>query len=203
MTCWFGRPVPLVLLAALFLASPKQVQAETIYYVPPTQFNAAIEVMDMGYANIFGLFREATGSFAFDEPSKTVSHIRLAINAASLLASNGENQRALTMLLGSDLYPEITLIAGDTTSFADGKAEIKADLTLHGVTKPMTLTATLNRVSKSTYTSHGWSQPGDILGLSLHGSVKCADFGLINANGEQSRFSDSLTLMLETQATRR
>jgi polyisoprenoid-binding protein YceI len=170
------------------------------YYIPPAQFNAVLQVMDLGFANIFGLFRNATGSFEFDEKAKSVENLKLAIDASSLTANNSANDRDLAALFGAAQYPEITFVAKDSTTFTDNKADIKGTLTLHGVSKPFTLETTINRIGKSPQGGGMWSDEGAAIGLSMRGTLKRADFGIVDDPQAQSRFGDTVTLMLETQA---
>ncbi len=194
-----------LLFLLLFLAGFSPVPAfaadtTATYYVPPPQFNAALEVMDMGFANVFALFRSATGSFMFDDTNKSLSNLRLAIDATSLLASSNENQRDLSNCLGAFQYPEIAITAPDSVTFTDSKAEIKATLTMHGTSKPITLTATLNRSGKSPHGGGMWSSEGEAVGISFRGAFKRADFGLSDNPALPARFGDTITLMLELQA---
>jgi len=170
------------------------------YYIPPSQFNAALEVMDLGFANVFGLFRSATGSFEFEASTKSVGNLKLAIDATSLMANSTENERDLAALLGAMQYPEIRFTAPDSISFAEGKADIKGTLTLHGVSKPFILQATLNQIGKSPKAGGMWSDEGPAVGLSMRGTFKRADFGLSDNPEAKSRFGDTITLLLETQA---
>lgn len=192
----------LVLIVGLIISICLPAEAQQSYYIPPGQFNAALQIMDLGFANIFGLFQKATGSFTFEESTKTVSHLRLAIDATSLMTSNSDTQRALADLFDVEHYPELSIAASESYSFAEGKADIKATLTLHGVSKPIVLTATLNRTGKSPNGGGMWSSEGDAMGLSMRGSFKRADFGLNDSKDSNGRFGDSITLMLETQAIR-
>jgi len=175
-------------------------QAQQSYYIPPTQFNAALQIMDLGFSNVFGLFQNATGSFTFEDSTKTVSHLRFAIDMTSLLTNNPDNQRDLLTLLDALHSPELRITASESSSFAEGKADIKATLTLHGVSKPILLTATLNRSGKSPNGGGMWSKEGEALGLSMRGSFKLSDFGLSEGQEKSGRFGDAITLMLETQA---
>jgi polyisoprenoid-binding protein YceI len=161
-----------------------------------------MQVMSLGFSNIMALFQNATGSFSFDDGGKSISHLRLAIDATSLMTTNNDNQRDLTALFGVMQYPEIRITAPDTTAFKDGKAEIKANLTLHGTTKPVTLDATLNHVGNSPYGGGMWASEGQAVGLSLHGTLKRADFGIGDNpdSDEKNHFGDSITLQLEMQA---
>lgn len=192
-------------LLALLLLLPFGAAAEESpanYYVPPPQFSAALQVMDLGFANVFALFQNATGSFSFNETDKSLSHLRLALDAASLTSGNSGSQRDLANLLGIMQYPEIRITAPDSVTFADGKADVKATLALHGVSKPITLNATLNHVGKSPHGGGMWSNEGDAVGMSLKGSFKRADFGMSDDPETPGRFGDTMSLMLEIQGLR-
>ncbi len=170
------------------------------YYIPPTQFNAALQIMDLGFANIFGLFRSATGSFEFEESTKSITNLRLALDSTSLIANNNNNEHDIMTLIGAAQYPEIRFTALDNVSIAEGKADIKGTLTMHGVSKPVTFSATLNRLGKSPNGGSLWASEGEAVGLSLRGSFKRADFGMTDDPEIPARFGDTITLLLEAQA---
>ena len=73
--------VVLTLILLLFPAVAMASEDPATYYVPPGQFNAVMQIMDLGLANIFGFFRNATGSFEFDETTKSISTLRVAVDA--------------------------------------------------------------------------------------------------------------------------
>lgn len=192
----------IVLWFVAFIRPVGAAETPPSYYVPPPQFNAALQVMDRGFSNLFALFQNATGSFRFDENAKSLSHLRLALDATSLTSGNSGSQGDLAALLGAMQYPEIRIVAPDEVTFADGKAEVKATLTLHGASKPVSLEATLNHIGKSPQGGGMWSSEGDAIGLSLRGSFKRADFGMADDPETPGRFGDTMTLMLEMQGLR-
>lgn len=195
-----------LLLAFFFLLLPLCVaiasESPATYYVPPPQFSAALQVMDQGFANVFALFQNATGSFSFDEGTKSLSRLRLALDASSLTTSNTGSQRDLANLIGIMQYPEIRITAPDSVTFTDGKADVKATVTLHGSSKPVTFEAVLNHVGKSPHAGGMWSSEGDAVGLSLKATIKRADFGMGDEGDVPARFGDSMVLMLEIQGLR-
>jgi polyisoprenoid-binding protein YceI len=195
----------LLLLLLLFGLSPLSAHADDLlapYYIPPGQLSAMMQVMDMGYANDLVMFRTATGSFSYNDAGKTLSNLRLAIDTTSLISTSNESQRDLATFLGAAQFPEIRIAAPDSVTFADGKAQLKGTLTLHGVSKPVTIDATLNRSGKSPLGGGMWSSSGDAVGLSMRTSFKSADFGLgiDTATDSQPRFGETITLQLEMQA---
>ncbi len=202
----------LILISALLFRCPTAFAEDTTtqpaaptptsaYYVPPAQLNAQLQVTDLGFAGVFALFRNATASFSFNEGSKSISHLRIALDTTSLMSNNADALRDLINLLSTTADSEIALTAPDSVAFADGKAELKGNLTLRGVNKPVTIEATLNRAGKSPVAGGMWSSEGDAVGLSLKTSFKRADFGLgDNPNAETpGRFGDSINLQMEMQ----
>jgi polyisoprenoid-binding protein YceI len=189
-----------LLIFAFILLAPTAKAESARYYIPPTQFNAALEVMDLGFSNVFGLFRNATGGFEFDEGAKSIRNLKLALDATSMTANNPGNERDLMVLFAASQFPEISFVAKDSATFTDGKASIKGTLTVRGFSKPCTLEAVLNHMGKSPQGGGMWSNEGDALGLSLHGSFKRADFGMTDDPNMPSRFGEMITLRLETQA---
>jgi len=188
----------LLALLALLFAAPEAQAGQARYYVPPSQFNAAFQIMDLGLSNIFGLFQNATGAFAFDPGSKTISHIKLAIDATSLMVPNASASKDLTKLLDPDAYPELTFLATAATPFQDGKAQIKGTLTIHGQSKPATFEGTLNSGKEAA--DSGESKGSETIGLSLRGTFKRADFAMGDEPEIPGRFGENMTLMLEMQA---
>ena len=185
-----------------FFATPSWADSEAHYYAPPSQVNASLTIMDQGFANVMGLFQNATGGFSYDDTTKTLKALRFALDASSLMANTPQNQNDLSQLLATFDYPEIQIITTEPTVFTDGKADMKGTLTLHGQSKPVTLAATLNRFGKSPRAGGLWEHEGDAVGLSLRTTIKRADFGMSDSTENPSRFGDALTLQLEMQAIR-
>jgi len=148
--------------------------------------------MDRGLTNLLGLFSNATGSFTLAADS--VSGLRVAIDAKSMVLTNGANARELTQLFAVAAYPEITFQATAANALKDNQGEIKGTLTVHGVSKPASFVATLNRSDAS-------GERGTA-GLSLRGSFKRADFGMGDPPEMPGRFGDTVTLLLDMQAVR-
>ncbi|MFT2612575.1 hypothetical protein, partial [Escherichia coli] len=85
-----------------------------------------LQTMDNGYANVTALFRNATGTFKFDDSGKTLSDLKIAVDTTSLIADNDITQRSFSTMIGSFAAPEMRILAPDAVTFNDGKAEVKA-----------------------------------------------------------------------------
>lgn len=181
----------IALLVGVCLAAPASAR-EAKYYVPPKNFSAAFQVMDRGLSNVLGLFQGGTALFAYDTDTKTISHVKLAIEAGSLMTPSRDAGADLMALFDPRAFPEISFMAAAPASFKDGRAEIKGTLTVHGQSKPATFEATLNRSDRG--------EDETALGLSLRGSFKRADFAMGDAPEMPGRFGETVTLMIEMQA---
>jgi len=71
-----------------------------------------------------------------------------------------------------DNHPAITFKSTSMEQGVTGTGRVTGDLTIMGVTKPLTLDVTLNKIGKKFRTGE------DLFGVSARGSVTRADFGL-------------------------
>lgn len=97
-------------------------------------------ISHLGYSVLAGRFNDFAGSLQWDKASPATSNIALTIKTASIDSNWAERDKHLrgTDFLDVEKYPEAsfksTKFTGDATA---GKLE--GELTLHGVTKPLTL----------------------------------------------------------------
>ena len=74
-----------------------------------------------------------------DEPSK--SYTEVTINMASIDSNHAERDKHLRgeEFLDVERYPEARFVSTSFEEHGDGKASLKGDLTLRGVTRPVTI----------------------------------------------------------------
>jgi polyisoprenoid-binding protein YceI len=185
----------------LLLTSP--IHAEpTAFFVPPQQSSATLQVSELGFANVTGIFSQSVANFKYDEADKSLTGLRFAITTASLSTGNPyyANELLSERYFAARQFSEITFLQLKPVSFTDGKAKIEGELAVRGERKPLTLEATLNRVGKSPYGGSMWGSDGYAVGLSLRGTFKRADYGMNNPYDETaSRFGDEINLQLDIQ----
>jgi polyisoprenoid-binding protein YceI len=130
----------LALAAALLL--PSQVFADK--YVIDTEGSHAFiqfRILHLGYSWLTGRFNTFTGNFVYDENNPDKASVEVDIDVASIDSNHAERDKHLR---GEDFldvkkYPNARF---ESTSFkenGDGTAVMKGNLTLHGVTKPVTI----------------------------------------------------------------
>jgi polyisoprenoid-binding protein YceI len=128
-------------LAAAFLL-PAQVLAEK--YVIDTKGSHAFihfRIQHLGYSWLTGRFNTFGGSFEYDENNPANASVQVEIDVASIDSNHAERDKHLRGddFLDVDKYPKAQFVSTSFTENNDGTAVIKGNLTLHGVTKPVTI----------------------------------------------------------------
>ena len=128
------------LAAALLL--PAQVLAEK--YVIDTKGSHAFihfRIQHLGYSWLTGRFNTFGGSFEYDENNPAKASVQVEIDVASIDSNHAERDKHLRGddFLDVDKYPKAQFVSTSFTENNDGTAVLKGNLTLHGVTKPVTI----------------------------------------------------------------
>lgn len=130
----------IVLAAAMLL--PSQLLAAK--YVIDTEGSHAFiqfRILHLGYSWLSGRFNTFSGNFEYDENNPDKASVQVEIDVASIDSNHAERDKHLR---GEDFldvrkFPRASF---ESTSFednGDGTAILKGNLTLHGVTKPVTI----------------------------------------------------------------
>ena len=136
-----------VLAAALALAAPAFVApASAADYVIDTKgAHAAINfrIKHLGYSWLSGRFNTFSGTFSFDDKKPEASTISVEIDVASVDSNHAERDKHLRSadFMDAAKFPKATFVSKSVTPKGAGKATIAGELTLHGVTKPVTIEA--------------------------------------------------------------
>ena len=126
----------------------------------------------LGYSYVIGRFNDFDGNFSYDAADPSAASVSVVINASSVDSNHAERDKHLRSadFLEVDTYPTITF---DSTSVSESgeSVAIVGDLTLHGVTKSVTLDA--------THVGHGKDPWGGYRrGLVATVTLAAADYGL-------------------------
>lgn len=128
-----------IIIAAAFassatLGSPTLSAAE--YTVDPAHTFISFRVQHLGVSWLQGRFNDIKGTFSYDADSSSDSTIELSVDTASIDSNHAERDKHLRSsdFLDTDKFPTATF---NSSSF-NGKT-LKGDLTLHGVTAPISI----------------------------------------------------------------
>ncbi len=131
-----------ILIAATFAASASlssQAINAAEYTVDPTHSFITFRVQHLGVSWLQGRFNDVTGSFSYDADNSSDSRVEMTVNTATIDSNHAERDKHLRSddFLDTDKFPSATF---KSSSF-DGKT-LKGELTLHGVTAPISIDVT-------------------------------------------------------------
>jgi polyisoprenoid-binding protein YceI len=111
------------------------------YTIDPAHSRIGFSARHAMVTKVRGSFNEFTGSGYFDEEDPSKSHVELTIKAASIDTRNPDRDNHLRSndFLAMEQYPEITFRSTKVEKAADDKYNVTGDLTIRGVTRPVTL----------------------------------------------------------------
>jgi polyisoprenoid-binding protein YceI len=153
--------------------APAAAQAGT-YAVEPSHTRVLFAVSHLGFSTWYGDFTHATGTLVLDPNDPSKSHVEVSVPTASVSTTNTVLDGELKSADWFDAakFPAMTFTSTKVTVTAPGRAEVAGNLTLHGVTQPVTLTATFNAAGvnplSKAYTA----------GFEVSGKIKRSAFGV-------------------------
>lgn len=171
------------------------------YTLDKTHASLTFKVSHLGFSNYTASFADFDAKLRFDQANAAASSLEATIDPKSLTlpAPPPGFQKDLTgpQWLDAARYPAITFKSTriETTGADTGK--VTGDLTLHGVTKPVTLDVTYN----GGYVGHPMD-PNARIGFSAKGAFKRSDFGIaygVPAPGTTMGVGDEVQVEIEAE----
>ncbi|MGY2182255.1 YceI family protein [Pseudomonas agarici] len=104
------------------------------------------KISHLGYSFVHGTFKDWSGKFSFDAKAPEASKIEVELKTASVFSNHAERDKHIAGkdALEADKYPQAKFVSTAVKSTGEKTADVTGDLTLHGVTKPVTFKATFN-----------------------------------------------------------
>ena len=138
-------------------------------------------IQHLGYSWLYGTFKDFDGTFSFDEANPASDKVNVTINTNSLDTNHAERDKHLRSgdFLNVAKFPQATFASTGVKKDGDG-LDITGNLTLNGVTKPVTLDAKLIGQGNDP-----WG--GKRAGFEASGKIKLKDFGITTDLGPASQ----------------
>lgn len=113
-----------------------------VYQIDPAHSAAQFKVRHMMIANVKGEFTKISGSASYDPSNPSVAQIQAVIDASSISTRDEQRDGHLKSADFFDVarFPTITFQSSKVLPSGPGSFEVMGDLTIHGVTRPATLT---------------------------------------------------------------
>jgi len=129
---------------ATALASPAVTLAtEENYLIDTKDAHAAIEfrIKHLGFSWLVGRFDDFEGTFTYDEENPENSQVTVTIDTASVNSNHAERDKHLRSddFLHVEKFPQAKFVSTAYKPTGENTAELTGELTLHGVTRPVTI----------------------------------------------------------------
>lgn len=160
--------------------------------------NVNFVVRHMGFAKVRGSFDKFEGTVNFDQDNVANSSVNFTVDANSVNTAdeNRDNHLRSNDFFGTEENPNLTFVSTQVTPDGDDEFKITGDLTMNGVTKPVTFDAEFNGSGQSPMGVEVWS-------FSADATVNRKDFNMNwNAAVEAGGFlvSDEVKIEIEIEA---
>lgn len=170
--------------------------AMVTFNVDPAHTMIMFKVRHLGISTVTGRFAKFSGTFQLDPASGQVGAAALNIESASITTDNERRDADLrsSNFFSVDSFPQVTFTSSRVTKVSGNKYKVEGNLTMRGVTKPVTLDAELAGARETT---RGW-----LAAVNMTGTIKRKEFGLVwdrLAEGI-AVVSDDVVLQLEVEA---
>ena len=181
------------LLSALVLMSSSAFALEK-YTLDASHSYVDWQLSHFGFSHPSGKWF-ANGTLELDKDKPQDSKVNVTINVADMVTgiSKLDEHMKGEEFLDVAKYPTATFVSDKVTVTGEETAKVRGMLTLHGVTKPVTLNVKLNRLATSPITSKMTA------GFSATADIKRSDFGI---KAFLPNLGDDVKLKIEVEANK-
>ncbi|MEZ4774139.1 MAG: YceI family protein [Bacteroidia bacterium] len=163
----------LSILTTIFVLGLSTVFAQKTWNADASHSNINFTVTHMVISEVDGSFKEFNATAVTKGEGFENAEISFTAKTASINTANDQRDEHLRSVdfFDAATYPEITFKSKSFTKAADGKYTLVGDLSMHGITKEVTL----NVVNKGTV-KDPWGNERS--GFKLSGTINRFDYGL-------------------------
>jgi polyisoprenoid-binding protein YceI len=170
----------------------------TTWQIDPVHSTAQFKVRHLMISNVKGEFTSIKGTLQLDSSDVTKSTLEAIIDANSINTREPQRDTHLKSadFLEVEKFPNITFKSTRVTKESDGGFDVEGDLTIHGVTRKVTL----DFEAPSAPQKDPWG--GTRIGVEATTKINRKDFGLVwNATLETGGFmvGDEVSITLDVE----
>lgn len=147
---------------------------KAVWTVDKSHSSLEFIVKHMMISKVKGVFTEFEASLEADPNDLTNASIEFSVDLNSIDTRNEDRDNHLRSndFLDITNHPKMTFVATDIKSTDDNEYDVTGDLTIRGVTKPVTFAMTMEGVHKDP-----WGN--EVAGFSGTGKINRKDFGIV------------------------
>jgi polyisoprenoid-binding protein YceI len=182
------------MMAAVVLVLAAQAKAAETYKADPVHSSAVFRIKHANAAPFWGRFNEPAGGFVLDEadPGKSSFNVEIMVDKVSTGNGQRDNHLKSADFFNKAQYPKISFKSTSVKKGQEeGMLEVSGDLTMHGVTKPVTGTVEM--------TGKGKFMNQDRAGVEATFTVKMSDFEI---KGMPGALSDEVKVIVALEGVK-
>ncbi|HLZ73385.1 YceI family protein [Phenylobacterium sp.] len=162
------------------------------YVLDKRHASLTVKIVHMGFSHYTLRLDGLDGSFTYDPANWQQTKLTFTVDPKSVDTNDPAFNKQIAGYLDADKFPAITFVSTALAGGEDGKGTVTGDLSLHGVTKPVTLDVTFDGAG------HGITPLGTRLGFSGSARIKRSDFGVSSVILNQFT-SDDVEVIFEVE----
>jgi polyisoprenoid-binding protein YceI len=187
-----------MLAASALLAFAPASQAADIYKLDPMHTTVNWSINHFGFSNPTGKFSMVDGTLALDTAKPENSTVRATISIANLSTGIPKLDEHLKSKAFFDIatFPTATFVSNKVDVTGKDTAKVTGSLTLHGITKPVTLDVKLNRSGINMMKKQ-------TVGFSMTTVLKRSEFGITSylpSEAMNPALADDVKIDIESEA---
>jgi len=173
------------------MAAAAAAQAGT-WQIDPNHSAAQFSVRHLGVSTVRGAFMKVSGSATYNtaDPTKNTVDVSIDANSVDTRVEMRDNDLRSPNFLDVQKYPTITFKSKQVKAAGPGKLAIVGDLTIHGVTKEVTLDVD----GPSAPIKDPWNNQR--ISASASTKINRKDFGV---NGAPGVVGDDISITIDTE----
>lgn len=189
-----------VLVAAAFALASTAALVSTVAFAAPLTYKIDANHTDVvaswshfGFSNPVAHFGKVDGSITYDPAKVGASKVEVTLPLSGLNSHVGDFDDHLRSedFFDAAKFPNVTFKSTSVKAAGEGKLTVVGDLTIKGITKPVTLAVTINKVGVQPMAKR------EAAGFNATTTIKRSDFGV----GKYApNVSDDVTLTITTEA---
>lgn len=184
----------LVATVAFAVSSATAFAQATTYTIDNSHTSLIFAVSHLGFSDTYGRFNKISGTVAWDASAPAASKFDVTIDANTIDTNDAKRDDHLKNadFFNVKQFPLITFKSTKVVEDGD-KVSVTGDMTMHGVTKPVTLSLTKLKEGATPFK--------DVrIGFRGTTTLKRSDFGM---NGMQGGIGDEIAIMLSFEAIKK
>lgn len=178
----------------LLLQAPAE--AADKYQLDPVHTFVVFKVTDLGYAHVVGWFTDVAGELTFAPADVSKSELSVTIKTGSIDTHHEQRNKDLMSpdFFNIAEFPEMTFKSTSIEKTGEKTGKVTGDLTLLGVTKPVTLDVTFNQIAPNPFNNNT-----PTAGFEAHTVIKRSDFGM---KAYIPNIGDEIDISIDAQASK-